>query len=222
MSEFLSAFSWINIRFLLMGLWVTIEVAVVSVILSFIIGSVLGVIRYVKIPYLSKIVGFIIDLIRNLPLLLIIFFTYFALPKIGIHLGVMTSTIFALTIFESAMLAEVIRSGIVAVPKGQLEGALSNGLSFKQALWYIILPQAYKKMIPPIVSQFVSLIKDISCTNYLCARTKCDCRNVLCTSCFVLRLELRHLKDWSYSRSSHGSLTLKALLFVLNGSAFCL
>ncbi|MBC6498372.1 ABC transporter permease subunit [Weissella confusa] len=66
------------------------------------------VIRYVKIPYLSKIVGFIIDLIRNLPLLLIIFFTYFALPKIGIHLGVMTSTIFALTIFESAMLAEVI------------------------------------------------------------------------------------------------------------------
>ena len=158
MSEFLSAFSWINIRFLLMGLWVTIEVAVVSVILSFIIGSVLGVIRYVKIPYLSKIVGFIIDLIRNLPLLLIIF----ALPKIGIHLGVMTSTIFALTIFESAMLAEVIRSGIVAVPKGQLEGALSNGLSFKQALWHIILPQAYKKMIPPIVSQFVSLIKDTS------------------------------------------------------------
>ena len=162
MSEFLSAFSWINIRFLLMGLWVTIEVAVVSVILSFIIGSVLGVIRYVKIPYLSKIVGFIIDLIRNLPLLLIIFFTYFALPKVGIHLGVMTSTIFALTIFESAMLAEVIRSGIVAVPKGQLEGAFSNGLSFKQALWHIILPQAYKKMIPPIVSQFVSLIKDTS------------------------------------------------------------
>ncbi|MFH7314923.1 amino acid ABC transporter permease [Weissella cibaria] len=162
MAEFLSAFSWINIRFLLMGLWVTIEVAVVSVILSFIIGSLLGVIRYVKIPYLSRIVGFIIDVIRNLPLLLIIFFTYFALPKIGIHLGVMTSTIFALTIFESAMLAEVIRSGIVALPKGQLEGALSNGLSFKQALWHIILPQAYKKMIPPIVSQFVSLIKDTS------------------------------------------------------------
>lgn len=162
MAEFLSAFSWINIRFLLMGLWVTIEVAVVSVILSFIIGSLLGVIRYVKIPYLSRIVGFIIDVIRNLPLLLIIFFTYFALPKIGIHLGVMTSTIFALTIFESAMLAEVIRSGIVSVPKGQLEGALSNGLSFKQALWHIILPQAYKKMIPPIVSQFVSLIKDTS------------------------------------------------------------
>ena len=78
MSEFFSAFSWVNMRFLMMGLGVTIEVAVVSIILSFIIGSILGVIRYVKIPYLSQIVGFIIDLIRNLPLLLIIFFTYFA------------------------------------------------------------------------------------------------------------------------------------------------
>ena len=116
MSEFLSAFSWINIRFLLMGLWVTIEVAVVSVILSFIIGSVLGVIRYVKIPYLSKIVGFIIDLIRNLPLLLIIFFTYFALPKIGIRRCYDVYD-FCFDDFESAMLAEVIRSGIVAVPK---------------------------------------------------------------------------------------------------------
>ena len=162
MSDFFSAFSWVNLRFLMSGLGVTVEVAVISVILSFIIGSILGVIRYVKIPYFSQIVGFIIDLIRNLPLLLIIFFTYFALPKVGIHFGVVTSTIFALTIFESAMLAEIIRSGIMAVPKGQLEGALSNGLNFKQALWHIILPQAYKKMIPPIVSQFVSLIKDTS------------------------------------------------------------
>jgi putative glutamine transport system permease protein len=162
MSEFIAAYSWINVRFLLTGLWVTIQVAVVAVVLSFIIGSVLGVIRYMKVPVLSGVVGFIIDLIRNLPLLLIIFFTYFALPKIGIHLGVMTSAIFALTIFESAMLAEIVRSGILAVPKGQLEGALSNGLNFYQALWHIILPQAYKKMIPPIVSQFVSLIKDTS------------------------------------------------------------
>jgi putative glutamine transport system permease protein len=162
MSEFISAYSWINVRFLLTGLWVTVQVAVVAIVLSFIIGSILGVIRYMKIPVVSGVIGFIIDLIRNLPLLLIIFFTYFALPQVGIHFGVMTSAIFALTIFESAMLAEVIRSGILAVPKGQLEGALSNGLNFYQALWHIILPQAYKKMIPPIVSQFVSLIKDTS------------------------------------------------------------
>src|SRR5699024_7684155 len=116
MSGFFSAFSWVNMRFLMMGLGVTIEVAVLSIVLSFIIGSVFVLIRYVKLSYFSLIVGFIIDLIRNLPLLLIIFFTYFALPKVGIHFGVVTSTIFALTIFESAMLAEIIRSGILAVP----------------------------------------------------------------------------------------------------------
>ncbi|RRG18133.1 amino acid ABC transporter permease [Weissella viridescens] len=162
MQDFLQAYSWINMRFLLTGLWVTIEVSVVSIIFSFVIGSILGVIRYMKVKYLSGIVGFIIDMIRNLPLLLIIFFTYFALPRIGVHFNVTVSTIVAMTIFESAMLAEIVRSGIKAVPKGQLEGALSNGLNFYQALWYILLPQAYKKMIPPIVSQFVSLIKDTS------------------------------------------------------------
>ena len=162
MDNFIQAYSWINMRFLLEGMWVTIQVAVISVILSFVIGSILGVLRYAKINILSGVVGFIIDLIRNLPLLLIIFFTYFALPKIGIQFSVMGSTVFALTIFESAMLAEIVRGGIVAVPKGQLEGALSNGLTKKQALWYVLLPQAYKKMIPPIISQFVSLIKDTS------------------------------------------------------------
>ncbi|MBM7617676.1 putative glutamine transport system permease protein [Weissella uvarum] len=162
MQEFLQAYSWINMRFLLNGLWITGIVSVISILLSFVLGSVLGIIRYMGVKYLSRIVGFLIDLIRNLPLLLIIFFTYFALPKIGIHLNVITSTIVAMTVFESAMLAEIVRSGIKAVPKGQLEGALSNGLNFYQALWYVLLPQAYKKMIPPIVSQFVSLIKDTS------------------------------------------------------------
>ncbi|SUP60983.1 Arginine transport system permease protein ArtQ [Weissella viridescens] len=145
MQDFLQAYSWINMRFLLTGLWVTIEVSVISIIFSFIIGSILGVIRYMKVKYLSAIVGFIIDMIRNLPLLLIIFFTYFALPRIGVHFNVTVSTIVAMTIFESAMLAEIVRSGIKAVPKGQLEGALSNGLNFYQALWHILLPQAYKK-----------------------------------------------------------------------------
>ena len=70
--DFLSAFSWINIRFLLDGLLVTLQVAVVSIILSFIIGGILGVIRFMKVPYLSLIVGAVVDIIRNLPLLLFI------------------------------------------------------------------------------------------------------------------------------------------------------
>ncbi|GAF37807.1 glutamate transport membrane-spanning protein [Lentilactobacillus farraginis DSM 18382 = JCM 14108] len=79
----LGAYSWVNIRFLLEGAWVTILVSVCSIVLSYIFGVILGIVRYVKIKYLSAIVGFIIDIIRNLPLILIIFFTYFGLPHLG-------------------------------------------------------------------------------------------------------------------------------------------
>ena len=160
--NFVDAFSWINIRFLLDGLLVTVEVAVLSIIFSFIIGSVLGLVRYLKIPIVSKIVGLLIDLIRNLPLLLIIFFTYFALPQIGIRLDIFWSAIAAMTIFESAMLSEIIRAGLNSVPKGQTEAGLSTGLTYSQTLLFILIPQAFKAMVPPILSQFISLIKDTS------------------------------------------------------------
>lgn len=162
MQNWINAYSWMNIRFLLMGLEVTVLISVVSVLLSFIIGSVLGIIRYSRIKYLSAVVGFIIDIIRNLPLLLIIFFTYFGLPNFGFKPETIPAAIIAMTVFESMMLAEIVRSGLNAVDVGQMEGARSVGMSFVQALCYIILPQAYKKMIPAIISQFVSLIKDTS------------------------------------------------------------
>ncbi|WP_278340628.1 ABC transporter permease subunit, partial [Lactobacillus acetotolerans] len=84
METFIHAYSWIDIRFLLQGLWVTIYVSVISIILSFILGLICGLVRYMKIKYLSAAVGFVVDIIRNLPLLLIIFFTYFGLPKLGL------------------------------------------------------------------------------------------------------------------------------------------
>ena len=74
METFIHAYSWVDTRFLLQGLWVTIYVSLISIALSFVVGLILGLIRYMKIKYLSAIVGFIIDIIRNLPLLLIIFF----------------------------------------------------------------------------------------------------------------------------------------------------
>ena len=162
MQTWIDALSWLNFGFLLKGLAVTLYISLVSIVLSFILGSVLGIIRYSKIKFISAAVGFVIDLIRNLPLLLIIFFTYFGMPKIGYRPSAITSAIIAMTIFESSMLAEIVRSGIQSVSEGQMEGARSTGMSFVQALWYIILPQAYRHMIPTIIGQFVSLIKDTS------------------------------------------------------------
>ena len=162
MQNFIYAYSWINIRFLLEGLWITIEVSVISIIISFILGTFLGIIRYANIKYLSAIVGFVIDIIRNLPLLLIIFFTYFGLPNIGIKPEIIPAAIMALSIFESAMVAEIVRSGINSIDYGQTEGALANGLTKWQALRIIVLPQAIKNMMPALVSQFISLVKDTS------------------------------------------------------------
>lgn len=162
MQNFINAYSWINIQYLLKGLWITVEVSVASIILSYIFGTILGVIRYAEIKYVSAIVGFVIDLIRNLPLLLIIFFTYFGLPNLGFKPAIIEAAILAMTVFESVMIAEIVRSGIVAVDPGQMEGALSNGLTYWQGLRIILLPQAMKNMIPALVSQFISLVKDTS------------------------------------------------------------
>ncbi|MGE7765709.1 amino acid ABC transporter permease [Peribacillus sp. NPDC096540] len=160
--DFAGAYTPDNIKFLLEGFWVTIQVAFVSIILSFIIGGLVGIIRYAKVPVLSQILAMIVETVRNLPLLLIIFFTYFALPEVRIKLEIIPAAIVALTIFESAMLSEVIRSGLKSVDKGQMEAARSSGLSYIQALIHIILPQALRRMVPPIVSQFISLLKDTS------------------------------------------------------------
>ncbi len=157
--DFSGAFSAMNIRFLFEGLRVTVEVSLFSIVFSFLIGGLTGVIRFSNIPYFSKILGVVIDIIRNLPLLLIIFFTYFALPQIGIRMNIFWSAVAALTIFESAMLSEIFRAGLNAVPKGQMEAGLSTGLTYVEALRSIVLPQAFKSMMPAIVSQLISLIK---------------------------------------------------------------
>lgn len=162
MQNWINAYSATNLRFLLQGLWMTVKVSLISIALSFVVGLILGVVRYVKIKYLSAIVGFIVDIIRNLPLLLIIFFSYFGLPAIGLRVDPMEAAITALVVFEGAMLAEIVRAGIGAVPKGQMEGARSNGMTYFQALYHVILPQALTMMIPALLSQFVSLVKDTS------------------------------------------------------------
>ncbi|WP_010303799.1 amino acid ABC transporter permease [Kurthia senegalensis] len=151
-----------HIKFLFKGFLVTLEVAAIAIVLSFIIAVVIGTIRYMKIPVLSQILGAIVEIIRNLPLLLIIFFTFFALPEVGIQMTIMGAAITALTVFEAAMISEIVRSGLNSVEKGQIEAGRSSGLNYIQTLWHIVLPQGLRRMVPPMVSQFISLLKDTS------------------------------------------------------------
>lgn len=160
--DFSGAYTFDHFRFLLEGFGITLRVAFISIILSFAIGIVIGILRYARIPVLSKVLAVLVETIRNLPLLLIIFFVYFALPEIGLKLNIESAAITALTVFESAMLAEIVRAGLNSIEKGQIEAARSSGLSYSQTMWHIILPQALRRMVPPLVSQFISLLKDTS------------------------------------------------------------
>jgi aspartate/glutamate/glutamine transport system permease protein len=159
--DFIGAFSPANLNFLLEGFYVTLKIAVISIILSFIIGGAIGTLRFAKIPILSQVLAAGVETIRNLPLLLIILFTYFALPEL-INMSKTSSVIVALTVFESAMLAEIVRGGLNSIEKGQMEAARSSGLTYVQALRTVLLPQALRRMVPNLVSQFISLLKDTS------------------------------------------------------------
>ncbi|MEV5025364.1 amino acid ABC transporter permease [Paenibacillus sp. LPE1-1-1.1] len=160
--DFANALSSENLRFILEGFYMTLKVAFISIILSFVLGSIVGTIRYMKVPVLSPILGLLVELLRNLPLLLIIFFARFALPDVGIQLGPVYAAIVALTLFEGAMISEIVRSGLHSIEKGQIEAARSSGLGYMRTLWHIVLPQGLRRMVPPLVSQFISLLKDTS------------------------------------------------------------
>ncbi|MCJ8012021.1 amino acid ABC transporter permease [Paenibacillus sp. KQZ6P-2] len=160
--DFAGAYSWPNLSFILQGFGVTLIVAALSIVLSFVLGTILGILRYTRIPFLARLLAVIIDLIRNLPLLLIIYFIYIALPQIGIKLTPFWSAIAGLTLFEGAMISEIVRGGLASVDRGQIEAARSSGLGYIQTMRYIILPQALRRMMPPLVSQFISLLKDTS------------------------------------------------------------
>ena len=98
---------------------------------------------------------------KNIPLVLIAFIFYFALPVVGITLNGFVAGTVTLTVYTAAFIAEVIRAGILSVAKGQMEAARSSGLTYVQGMYYIVLPQAMKIVIPPLGNQFLNLVKTL-------------------------------------------------------------
>ena len=145
------------------GVGLTLYLAVVSLALSFIGGLVLGLLSVSRNRLLRWGSMTVIQTIRGMPLLMVIFWMFFLLPAmLGGGMSAAWTIIVALTLFTSAYMSEIVRAGITGIPKGQMEAAISTGLSHGQAMFYIILPQALRNMIPSFVNQFVSMIKDTS------------------------------------------------------------
>ena len=144
------------------GFKITVTASVIALIFSFFIGAIIAVMRITTIAPLRWIGTAYVEFFRNIPLVIIAFFFFVGTPVIGIRFSGLTAGTIALTIYTSAFIAEAIRSGILAVPKGQMEAARSSGLSYMQTMRMIILPQAIKIVIPPIGNQFINLVKNSS------------------------------------------------------------
>lgn len=144
------------------GVGLTLYLAVVSCILSFFGGLILGLLSVSRFQFVRYPALAFINLVRGMPLLMVIFWMYFLMPALFGKVAENNTVIMALTLFTSAYMSRIIIAGIDGIPKGQTEAAISTGLKSWQVMLYIVLPQGLRNMIPSFVNQFVSLIKDTS------------------------------------------------------------
>lgn len=149
-----------SLPFFLKGLWVTIQVSALSLFISTMSGFLLGIIRSARIRIVNISLAAYVDIIRGTPFLVQIFIVFFILPEWGIQLNAFTSAVLSLSIYGTAYICEIVYGGIMAIPTGQTEAAVSSGLGWWQQMRYVIVPQALRPILPPLVGQYVLMIKD--------------------------------------------------------------
>jgi glutamate transport system permease protein len=150
------------IEFLLRGLGNTVRVAVVSMVLAIALGAALSLTRLSLTRPVRWVSGTWTEVFRAVPLLLLIYFVARLLGRYGINIDVFWVLVLGLVLYNGAVLGEIFRAGILSLPRGQTEAAWSVGLTYWQSMRLVILPQAVRRMIPALVSQLVTLLKDTS------------------------------------------------------------
>jgi glutamate transport system permease protein len=144
------------------GLVATLRAAVVAMVLAMAVGAVLAVGRLSRRAWVARLAGAWVELFRGLPLLLLILFLFLALPAVGITISVFWALVAGLTLYNGAVFGEIFRAGILSLPRGQTEAAYAIGLRRGQTLRLILVPQAVRRMLPALISQLVTLLKDTS------------------------------------------------------------
>lgn len=142
---------------LLTGLLVTLELAVLAFPLAVVLGTVLGICRIGPIAPLRTVAGFYVHCLRNSPLLLILVMVVFGLPYLGATVPLFPSVVLGLGMYFAAYVCETLRSGVAAVPAGQIEAARALGLPFSGVLRHVVLPQAFRSMVQPLGSIFINV-----------------------------------------------------------------
>ncbi len=151
-----------NFGYLLLGAWETLKLTAASVGIGVLIGTLIGMGRLSKMKPVNMLSTAYVEFIRGTPLLVQISIVYFGLPQLGIQLSPYPAAITALAINSGAYVAEIVRAGIQSISKGQYEAARSLGLTHWQSMRYIILPQAFRNILPALGNEFITLTKDSS------------------------------------------------------------
>jgi len=164
-----------NARYILEGFLINLEIALIAMVFALIVGLLLALARLARNPVLSFVAGTWVDVFRNLPLIFLILYLALALPiswrdaweenvpswaPEAFESGFVFAALIGLVLYNSAVLAEIMRAGILSLPRGQREAALALGLSYRQSMRHVILPQGLRRMVPATVSQLITLNKD--------------------------------------------------------------
>ncbi len=151
-----------SMPFFIKGLWMTVAVAGLGLIAATIIGFILGIMRAGRNKILLFVIGVWVDVTRGTPFLVQVFIIFFILPSVGIELEAFPAAVIALSNLGASFICEIVAGGILSVSQGQREAATASGLSRYQQMIHIIMPQAMPSIIPPLVGQYVLIIKDSS------------------------------------------------------------
>jgi His/Glu/Gln/Arg/opine family amino acid ABC transporter permease subunit len=151
-----------NLPYLLRGSVSTVTIALTVMMLGTVAGLVLGLLRFVPWRWLGVCIGILIELVRAVPLLLLMFFIFFGLPALGLRIPTFPAAVLAMSLWMAVNTAEVVRGGIQSIPRGQFEAARSLGLGGMAIMRHVIFPQAVRRMIPPFVGLCTILVKDTS------------------------------------------------------------
>jgi His/Glu/Gln/Arg/opine family amino acid ABC transporter permease subunit len=152
-----------NLPYMLQGFALTVMLALASMGASLVTGTLFAMLRLSPNGWVRVPVGIFIDVMRTIPLIMVIFWFFFLMPIVTGHpVTPIVAALIALVVFNTSYMAEVIRGGILSVSRTQMDAARSSGLGYLRAMWHVILPQAFRNMLPAIINRFVALFMGTS------------------------------------------------------------
>lgn len=198
-----------SLPFLWQGLQLSLTLTLLAALGGIVLGTILALMRLSGILPLSLFAATYVNLIRSVPLILVIFWFYFLVPlALGRPIGNFYSALIAFTLFEAAYFSEIIRAGIQSVRKGQVHAAQATGLNYWQTQRYIVLPQAFRNMVPILVTQGIILFQDTSLVFVV------SLRDFMTVSSIVARTEGRLVEMYIFAACVYFVICFAGSLFV--------